>query len=315
MSIAITAQVIHDLKDIGKKSISAKDIDKAFSQYYVWQGEYTKEKELIDLLIKPFTIKKIKWDPFVIANMPSICAYRQVMYCRSGFDYFAAYSGTEGKSKSTLAYHIVHDMKSLGIGFDWNKHIFFRGSDPNKLVHAINLEKLSALWLDEAKGFLEKRESMLRSRIDIIKDMTAQRKNMNAVQLCIGDYTELDIYLRQRRLKEVYVLADRGVYVSLFNTAIIGANNDPFGLEAFHTVIQKNPQLVFNYQAQISVLAGLPSCAGVGVFPPIKGEGWNQYIEMKERENRTLELGRTYEKDYTQRKPQTKNLKNFIEGD
>lgn len=286
---------IKELKDkFGNNRFRAVDFRNAIEQHVRWDDQYTTEQDLLVNLVLPLTKDKYKTDPFIVRNQMAMCSYRYYMFSKSGFDYFLCYSATEGKAKSTLAMHSISQLKELGIRFDWNEHIYFRGTPVNKAIYAINYFKDSVLWFDEAKAYFEKRESMDRKRIKFLQDITAQRKNRNIYKLLIGDWEELDIYFRERRLREVILVVDKGIFMPFFNTSILGIGDDRFFLEQFKHFTRLKP---LNYTAQINFLLKLPSNMGIGTFPPITGNSWDYYISLKEDFNKRFLVEREKKKD------------------
>lgn len=266
-----------------KFSITA--LHKAISKNFKWKGEYTRENELIDITVLPFTWNSIKLDDFVIKNYTVLTAYRMWAFINAGFDYIASISATEGKAKSTLALHLITHLKEMGVNTKWS-NTFFRGhaiSRINDVVNRINNERKSVLWFDEAKAFFEKREFMNKNRIRFLQDITAQRKNQNIYLLLIGDWEELDIYFRERRLRENILIIDKGLYTSLFNTSLLGVGFDRFFMGMFNNQVRFYP---FSYLKQMELLASLPSNIGFGTFPAISGKLWEKYLYYKETLNK-----------------------------
>lgn len=278
-----------------------QQLHKAIEKNFKWKGKYTREHELIDVLIKPLTWNSIKLDSFVMKNYTVITAYRMWAFINAEFDYVASISATEGKAKSTLALHIAYHLKQMGVNVSWD-NVFFRGHatvEIRKVIDKINLEKKSLLWFDEAKAFFDKREFMNKQRIQFLKDITAQRKNQNIYLLLLGDWEELDIYFRERRLRENILVIDKGLYTSLFNTSLLGVGYDRFYMEDFIRQVRYYP---FSYLKQMELLATLPSNIGFGTFPAIEGKLWERYLELKELYNqRHYAMEKQKQKGYRKR--------------
>lgn len=261
-----------------KRKPSLIELKEWFLREFNYNPDDTLESELIAGLVLPLRHTFLKFNPYIIKRHVDLTALRMYFFTYTGWDYFASITATEGKGKSTLAFLLTSKLKKLGLKFS-EQTLFFRNTPMAYVIKAINELKKHVLWFDEAKSFFEKREFMTKTRIAFLKDITAQRKNYNVYLLLLGDWRELDIYFRERRLRENILVIDRGFYTSLFNTSVLGVGNDRFYFSMFERYAMKYP---FQYNYQVKVLSQLPSNIGFGTYPRVIGKDWERYLRLKE---------------------------------
>lgn len=238
------------------------------------------EKELFTFYLEP--LRNLKRKMVFHPSALHFHAYAQSRYVENDFDYVGLRCGTEGKGKSTFALNEAEDLKWLGIPYKM-EDILFRGSTVDEALKVISETRKGLVWIDEAKAFFDKRQSLNFEQVELIQEITAQRKNNNIYALCIGDVDEVDKYFRERRAREVVIIPDRKIFIVLLNMGIVGMGQDRFRLDYLDWIISQQKKL--SYTAQISALANLPSAYAVGHFGRANNELFAEYKEVKEEKN------------------------------
>mgnify|MGYP001474711914 CR=1 FL=1 len=238
------------------------------------------EKELYEYYFRPYV--QLRKAPEFHAHAMLFQAYSTSRYLYNDFDYISVVCGTEGKGKSTWTLIASELLKKLGVNYKF-EDIIFRGTPVEKVLEVISESKMSTVWMDEAKAFFDKRMSMATDQVELIQEVTAQRKNNNVLRLCIGSVEEVDKYFRERRAREVVIIPDRKIFITLLNMGIVGMGEDRFRLDMLNWIITSAGRL--DYREQISRLASLPSAHVVGHFNRAPQELFDAYKILKEGSN------------------------------
>jgi hypothetical protein len=284
-----------------KHPIDVLDV-KAFYEEYVNEptGDIT-EKELFGLYFEP--LRWLRWRRGMLFCAQKFHSYAMSRYIENDFDYVAVVAGTEGKGKSSFVLDSADDLAKLGIGWNMND-LLFRGSSAEDALNAISATNHGQVIFDEAKPFFDKRQSMNSEQVELLQEITAQRKNNNIIWLCIGDVDEIDKYFRERRARSVIMIPDRKLFVVLLNMGVVGMGRDRFRLDYLQDVILMQNKL--DYTAQISELTNLASAHTIGQFPKYNAERFAEYVKLKNEKNsavraiqkfKSLKRRKKYEKE------------------
>lgn len=219
-------------------------------------------------------------------------------YIQNDFDYIMGICGTEGKGKSVASLLLANYLQELGMEFDIDKHMFFRG-DANKegfmkVYENLSMNNKTVNIFDEGKAFFDKRDSMNITRKDVLQEVASQRSKNNVMLINVGDISEIDVYFRNRRCRTILMIPDRSIGVGLQNRAIIGMGEDRFRLEYFEYLLRFQRRV--DYNAQIQLLIKLPTQYGYGHIPHIPMEDYNSYKAMKDERNSKLSYEEKYKK-------------------
>lgn len=274
--------IINFVKTYEKPEDITIDAVRQFYEDSVKEPDDITEKELYETYFEPFRhVMLRRFRPFTSVAI-HFHAYAISRYLYNDFDYVAIVAGTEGKGKSTFELNSAEDLKKLGINYSLEDMIF-RGSTEEEVLKIISEYKMGQVCFDEAKPFFDKRQSMNSEQVEIIQEITAQRKNNNIYWMCIGDVDEIDKYFRERRAREVVLIPDRKLFVVLLNMGIVGMGRDRFRLDFLDEYVLRQNRL--DYKRQISQVMNLPSAHMVGSFYKVEQELFNKYRAIKEEKN------------------------------
>jgi hypothetical protein len=250
------------------------------------------QKRIFNICIAPlkplckYNSMKKHFLKFIAAGM-----YR---YVEQDYDFIMAITGMEGTGKSATSLYLTQLLCELGMNFDLEKDIFFRGDATptgfGKAWEAISNQRKHVIIFDEGKAFFDKRQSMNSVRVESLQELTSQRSKNHIILINVGDIEEIDVYFRDRRCRSVLMLPDRGLGFNLFNKGIIGMGADRFNLEWF------NKRITFcrsiNPIQQIEMISTLSTQYGMGVIPHVDEELYNRYVEFKDKRNSILDAKR-----------------------
>jgi hypothetical protein len=215
-------------------------------------------------------------------------------YIEQDYDFIMAITGTEGTGKSATSLYLAQQLVELGMTFDMDKDIFFRGdatpSGFGKAWASISDQRKHVIIFDEGKAFFDKRQSMNSIRVESLQELTSQRSKNHIILINVGDIQEIDVYFRDRRCRCVLMLPDRGLGFNLFNKGVIGMGDDRFNLEWFNRMITFSRNI--DPLAQIEMISSLPTQYGMGVIPHVDVELYNKYVEFKDKRNSVLDKKR-----------------------
>lgn len=258
---------------------------------------------------KDFTNKATQKRIFNICFVPlkSLCKYPSMKkyflkfiaagmfrYIEQDYDFIMAITGTEGTGKSATSLYLMQQLCELGMEFDMDKDIFFRGdatpSGFGKAWAAISDQNKHVIIFDEGKAFFDKRQSMNSVRVESLQELTSQRSKNHIILINVGDIQEIDVYFRDRRCRCVLMLPDRGIGFNLFNKGIIGMGEDRFNLEWFNKMLTYTRSI--DPVQQTGMLSELPTQYGMGVIPHVDVELYKKYVEYKNKRNSILDKKR-----------------------
>jgi hypothetical protein len=250
------------------------------------------QKRIFNVCISP--LKKLCHNASVKRNFLKFYACAIYRYVEQDFDWIGAICGLEGTGKSNASLYLKDLLVELGMSFDLENDIFFRGdASPQgfgKAWKSISEQKKHVIIFDEGKAFFDKRQSMNAIRIEMLQELTSQRSKNHVMFINVGDISEIDVYFRDRRCRSILEIPDRRIGINLMNKGIIGMGGDRFGLDYFN--YQLNYVRDISYMQQISMLYGLSTQYGIGTIPHVSESDYIAYKEMKDQRNSIIDKKR-----------------------
>lgn len=131
-------------------------------------------------------------------------------------DWIFVICGAEGSGKSTLAAAILWEYCSM-VGLSFEKlskdNIVFDDFDLIRTITKLDeTKKMQFLFVDEGNNAFLNRESMTQTRTMAIKLLNTMRFKRFFTVLCSVDISQLDIVLREHRIKALIRIEKPGVY-------------------------------------------------------------------------------------------------------
>ena len=284
-------------------NVNIKDLyDVTDKYFYKVEDGYDKlscEKTIFDLMIQPIRNITYSSSKNIQQNMLKLHACAIYRYIEQDFDYIAGFIGLEGRGKSVASIVTANYLQELGMSFDIDKDMFFRGDATatgfRNIYQTISRREKGVIIFDEGKAFFDKRQSMNNYRIETLQEIASQRSKNNVMFINVGAHDEIDVYFRERRCKSLFMIPDRRLFINLQNRAIVGMGSDRFGLSYYEWSIRKIP---LSFKGHISALLRMNTQYGFGMIPHLDKESYNVYKSMKDSRNSILDkmMDAKYEK-------------------
>jgi len=279
-----------------KDNLTVTEIYKSVDKYFN-VNNYSKkatQKRIFNICIAPLrTLCKYHHVKKHFLKFFACAMYR---YIEQDYDFVLGITGTEGTGKSACSLLLSKYLEELGMSFDLENDIFFRGDATAKgfmrAWKSISQQRKHVIIFDEGKAFFDKRQSMNATRVESLQELTSQRSKNHIIMINVGDISEIDVYFRDRRCRAILTLPDRGLGVILFNKGIIGMGGDRFNLDYFNKVLTFTRKI--DYLQQISMLSELSTQYGLGSIPIVDEEIYVKYNEMKDKRNSIVDQRREY---------------------
>lgn len=295
MSYRTTQHITEKYREALKNpNISVNDLYAITDKYYYRADEgfdkLSCEKTIFETMVEPLRNLSFSGNKNIQSNILKLHACGIFRYIEQDFDYIAGFIGLEGRGKSVASIVMAKYLQELGMSFEIEKDIYFRGDATaegfRNIYKNIARREKGVIIFDEGKAFFDKRQSMNSYRIETLQEIASQRSKNNVMFINVGAHDEIDVYFRERRCKSLFMIPDRRLVVNLQNRGIVGMGTDRFGLSYYEWAIRRMP---LSFKGHISALLKMNTQFGFGTIPHLDKDTYMQYKSMKDSRNSILD--------------------------
>ena len=115
-----------------KKNLDVNEIYHSVDEFFDdTTGQYRKAYEMKKFEVHVEPLRDLCWHKTVKQNLLKFYASAIYRYISEDFDYIATFNALEGRGKSATSIYLALELQKLGMNFNIDEDIFFRGdADP-----------------------------------------------------------------------------------------------------------------------------------------------------------------------------------------
>ena len=220
----------------------------------------------------------------VVPNATQRLARFAVALTANEFDCIMAVIGTEGKGKSHLAGQLGMECATLlKKEFSVKANYIFNNKSKYEAEDDMRKTRMDVRVWDEGRKWFYKRDAMTLDSKNLIKAMTDTRANCNIHIIAVSDVADLDKEFRERRVRLILLLLDRGYYAIIQSKNIGISAKDNFMIDRYAKNISRTAPHDFYFKRE--QLFKLPTCLGFGEFKALEGTIAEEYKYYKRKYN------------------------------